>query len=51
MIREGYDLDFLPSTGKPASFFELAANPRLLSDELKGTLPDKLSYPSIPRVG
>jgi hypothetical protein len=26
VVREGYDLDLLPSTGEPASFSELVAN-------------------------
>jgi hypothetical protein len=26
VVREGYDLDLLPPTGKPASFSELVAN-------------------------
>jgi hypothetical protein len=51
IIREGYDLDLLPLTGELASFSEPAANLRLCSNELKGTWPDKFSYPSIPRVG
>jgi hypothetical protein len=51
VVREGYDLDLLPPTDEPTSFFELADNLRLHSDELKGTCPDKFSYPSVPRVG
>jgi hypothetical protein len=48
VVREGDDLDLLPPTDEPASFSELAANLRLHSNELKGTWPDKFSYPSIP---
>jgi hypothetical protein len=48
IVREGYDLDLLPSIGKPASFSEPTANLRLCSDKLKGTWPDKFSYPSVP---
>jgi hypothetical protein len=51
VVGEGYDLDLLPSTGEPASFSEPMTNLRLHSDELKGTWPNKFSYPSIPRVG
>jgi hypothetical protein len=51
VVGEGYDLDLLPPTGKPANFSEPAANLRLRSDELKGTWPDKFSYPRVPRLG
>jgi hypothetical protein len=51
IIGEGYDLDLLPLTGEPASFSEPVANLRLYSDELKGTWPDKFSYPRVPQVG
>jgi hypothetical protein len=51
VVGEGYELDLLPPTGEPASFFEPAANLRLRFDELKGTWPDKFSYPSIPLIG
>jgi hypothetical protein len=51
IIEEGYDLDLLPLIGEPTSFFEPAANLRPRFDELKGTWLDKLSYPSVPRVG
>jgi hypothetical protein len=50
IIGKGYDLDPLPPTGEPTNFLEPAANLRLCSDELKGTWPDKFSYPSVPRV-
>jgi hypothetical protein len=48
VVGEGYDLDLLPPTGEPASFFEPMTNLRLCSDELKGTWPNKFSYPSVP---
>jgi hypothetical protein len=48
VVGEGYDLDLLPPTGTPASFFEPVANLRLRSDELKGTWPDKFNYPRVP---
>jgi hypothetical protein len=48
IVREGYELDLLPSTGELASFSKLTANLQLRSDKLKGTWPDKFSYPSIP---
>jgi hypothetical protein len=37
VVGKGYDLDLLPPTGEPASFFKPAANIRLRSDELKDT--------------
>jgi hypothetical protein len=51
VVGKGYDLDLLPPTSEPANFPEPAASLRLRSDELKGTWPDKFSYPSVPRVG
>jgi hypothetical protein len=48
VVREGYDLDLLPPTDEPTSFFEPTDNLRLHSDELKGTWPDKFGYPSVP---
>jgi hypothetical protein len=48
IVGEGYDLDLLPPTGEPASFSKPSTNLRLRSDELKGTWPDKFSYPSVP---
>jgi hypothetical protein len=50
VVGKGYDLNLLPSTGEPTTFFEPADNLRLHSDELKGTWLDKFSYPSVPRV-
>jgi hypothetical protein len=48
VVEEGYDIDLLPPTSKPASFSESVANLRIHSDELKGTWPNKFIYPSIP---
>jgi hypothetical protein len=48
VVREGYELDLLPLTGELASFSKPVANQQLCSNELKGTWPDKFSYPSIP---
>jgi hypothetical protein len=48
IILKGYDLDLLSPTDEPANFPKPAANLRLCSDELKGTWPDKFSYPSVP---
>jgi hypothetical protein len=48
IVGEGYDLDLLPPTDEPASFSKPSTNLRLRSDELKGTWPDKFSYPSVP---
>jgi hypothetical protein len=48
VVGKGYDLNLLPPTGEPANFPESAANLRLRSDKLKGTWPNKSSYPNIP---